>query len=148
MEKQRAVETENYEAAEECKEKADRLRVHVYRQLNVFGLVEDTSVLGRHAVSGGRDEHLAWHCVSWEWESNLAHHLVSVQSVLQPAPATAGSASLRPQEGDVGRSPRPSPSPLYEEASDAPEVSQASCPGVAPTVASSEDRPLPTLANK
>ena len=52
VEKQHAVEAENYETAEECKERADRLRVYMYQQLNVFGLVEDSSVLGRHAVRG------------------------------------------------------------------------------------------------
>ena len=52
LEKQRAIETENYEVAKECKERTDRLRMHMYRQLDVFGLVEDTSVMGRRAVSG------------------------------------------------------------------------------------------------
>ena len=74
LEKQHAIETENYEMAEECKERTDRLRMHMYRQLDVFGLVEDTSVLGRHAVSGECEGTWLTSC-EWGVGGHMAHLL-------------------------------------------------------------------------
>lgn len=143
VEKQRAIETENYEMAEECKKRADHLRVHMYRQLNVFGLVEDTSVLGKHAVSG------EWEGIgltTCEWRVFSSPPCGIFQSVLQPPPTTASCVSVQPPEEGGGM--LPSPSPLNKEANAEPEVRQAPCAAVGPTVASIEDRPLPALVNK
>ena len=94
---------------------------------------------------------------SCEWGVTLtltfdSSHLVKcwrlyiLQSVLQPEPTTASSVSVQPQEDGGGV--LPGPSPLHEKGNNAPSVWQTSCPGVVPTAASIEDRPLPTLVNK
>ena len=50
MEKKQAVDREDYELAKAKKLQSDNLRLHVYQQLNVCGLVQDPSLLGQHWV--------------------------------------------------------------------------------------------------
>jgi centrosomal protein CEP104 len=146
VEKKQAVDREDYELAKTKKLQSDNLRRHVYQQLNVFGLVQDPSLLGQH-----------WHALK-PIDNSTPQTTVATSrdNQVKPVISSPHNNPLENPQGiplvgeRVGQLTPLSPEVTHQD-SDVPAPPPAPPPVTTPITAVEkyeDDRPLPALMNK